>query len=303
MTARTARRGFTLVELLVVLAILAVLGSLVMAGVMRTRTAQQNKTTRETVKKMESVFARQRTAVLDTARAGSVPPVVTALAGGDPDRAKTLWAYIKYRRAFPQSFAEATSPILLTDPVTNSPVALTELAAPQIFRSLPAAAGNASPEVQAAACAYIFLTSRAERGEVMSMEEGAGSLTTEVAVTVGNQPFKVTVFKDTFGHPITFLRDARDVELNAPPYANAKPGAANFLDPFDPLGRLTKPSAWTQNVPLTKLAHVAAFGIVPNVNQNPFVNENWTATFVSPGLDGRFRTVDDIIGYRVRQGN
>jgi prepilin-type N-terminal cleavage/methylation domain-containing protein len=338
MTGRTTRRGFTLIELLVVLAILAVLASLVLAAVLRTRTAQQNRTTESHLKKMEAVFARQRTAVFDTAltaaRNNSIPPVVMALAANDPERAKTLWHYIKYRRAFPDTFKEASQAIVLTDPNSGLPVTLTELAAPKIFSTLPpdptGNGTNAPPQIQAAACAYLFLSNRAERGEVMDMTEAAGSLTAEVDViypfpaTPQSQTYKVKVFKDTFGNPITFVRflsGATVAELNASPYATVKAGGS-FLDPLDPLGRLTKNPPtnpmWDtarnaqQNIDLTKLAYFAATGLTaPAANQNPFAAatwpalpaNNWTGTFVSPGQDGKFGTGDDIFGYRVRQGN
>jgi hypothetical protein len=253
-----------------------------------------------------------------------------ALAANDPERAKTLWHYIKYRRAFPMTFAEASQAIVLPDPNSGLPVALSELAAPKIFSTLPPGAGNASPEIQAAACAYLFLSNRAERGEVMDMTEAAGSLTAEVDViypfpaTAQSQTYKVKVFKDTFGNPITFVRflsGATVAELNASPYATVKTGGS-FLDPLDPLGRLTKNPPnnpmWDparsaqQNIDLTKLAYVAATGFpAPAANQNPFAAatwptlpaNNWTGTFVSPGQDGKFGTGDDIFGYRVRQGN
>jgi prepilin-type N-terminal cleavage/methylation domain-containing protein len=323
MRARTLRRGFTLVELLVVIAILGVLASLILAAVMKTRTGQQNKTTIEHVRKMESTFARQRTAVLDAARTGIVPPVVQALAANDPDRAKTLWAYIKYRRAFPNSFAEAKSAIILTDPTTGTPIALPELGAPQIYKNLPGGTTPSQPNIEAAACAYLFLTSKAERGEVMDMTEGAGSLVVDWDVNFNNAAFKVKVFKDTFNNPITFTRMMSATtapELNLPPYA--KPGVP-YLDPFDPLGRLTKNSPtnplWSpslstqQNIDLTKLAYTAATGLpAPAANRNPFATanwstaltaDNWTGTFVSAGLDNQYGTADDVIGYQVRQGN
>jgi prepilin-type N-terminal cleavage/methylation domain-containing protein len=338
MTGRpTGRRGFTLIELLVVLAILAVLASLITAAVIRTRITQQNRTTEEHLKKLDTTFARQRTAVFDTARASAPPPVVMALAANDSDRAKTLWAYLKYRRAFPVTFQEAVTPITVTDPTTGTPVTLTELGPSKIYGDVaagryvlpPDVTGNrtnASPEVQAAACAYLFMTARAERGEVMSMDEGVGSLVGEVDVTYTppagpSQAFKVKVLKDTFGNPITFnrmLSAAVVPELNLAPFSKQ---GATFHDPLDPRGRLTSNNptnpAWDgrpqqQNIDLTKLAYVAATGLpAPAANRNPFASlswdkpcsDYWVGTFVSAGQDGKFGTGDDLYSYRAREGN
>ncbi len=241
---------------------------------------------------MEAVFARQRTALFDTARNGTIrKQVVLALAGNDPDRAKSLWAYIKYRRAFPMTFAEATSPIPLIDPTSGTTVFLPELAAPQIFRNLPAAAGTATAQVQAAACAYIFLTARAERGEVMSMER-RGRLTHEMDVDVATGGQGGEVFKDTFNNPITFVRMQAGGFLDAAPYANRNDAS---LDPLDPLGKLRITTASYTIQVQALAAQAAGVGIFPV--------DNWTGTFISPGLDKTFGTADDIVGYRVRQGN
>ncbi|HEY2784730.1 MAG TPA: prepilin-type N-terminal cleavage/methylation domain-containing protein [Fimbriiglobus sp.] len=298
MTARIRNRGFTLVELLVVIAILAVLASLIVAGVMKTRTVQQVKTSEDTVRKLESSFVLQVTAVLDSARKDSVPAQVLRLAENDPERAKSLWAYIKYRRAFPETFAEAKSPLSVWDPAVNGFVILPQLSAPNIYTSLPAVT-TANADIQAAACAFLFMTKRAERGEVAAMEEGMGSQFLEVDLGGG---IKGKVFKDTFNNPITFRRFVRQADLppalqsvynlDLPPYVKA--GLTVNHDPFDPVGRLRTFALATN----AARAYESANGKAGN-----FANLNVTGTFWSAGLNGKFGDEDDILGFHVQQGN
>jgi len=300
MMARTQRRGFTLVEMLVVIAILGVLATLTLSAVMVTRVRQQTKISEDTVRKLESAFVQQSMAVIDSARKTSIPDAVMRLAESDPDRAKTLWAYLKYRRAFPETIAEAKTTLSVWDPATSQWVQLPELSPPNIFNSLPAVT-NGNLDVQAGVLAYLFMTQRAERGMVSAMDEGMGSQFVEVDLGGGA---KGRMFKDAFNNPITFRRFARSAELDAPPFVKA--GETN-LDPFDPKSRLRKfTSATVQNFAFETVFGPSPVRANPAAQPNPpqaFPNENVTGTFWSSGQNGKFGDADDIFGYRVRQGN
>src|SRR5437660_9245126 len=92
--AAGVRPAFTLVELMVVIAIIGVLAALVAAAVTKVIPAQQQRNTERTIQKLNGELQAHWRAVLDDTkdevrqnRHFSVLP----LAGGDPERAKVLW--------------------------------------------------------------------------------------------------------------------------------------------------------------------------------------------------------------------
>src|SRR4051812_34924679 len=108
--ARARRRaGFTLIELIVVMAILATLVAITTAGVQRARVAQQHAVTNQTLTKLQTGLEQQRAAVLDEARddKNAYLGTMTQFCDNDKDRAKSLLSYAYLRWYFPQTFAEA----------------------------------------------------------------------------------------------------------------------------------------------------------------------------------------------------
>ncbi len=274
MTTHPRRRlaGFTLIELLVVIAILGVLSALGAGAYFRIRTGQQLKNTEETVSKIEAGFQSLWKAELDEARdafLGKKPgfsvqvDTVKALADNDQDRAKAVWTYIWMRRAFPQTFTEATTPITITTtPSVTMPV-LTTFTSPA-FTALAAPANTQADE--AAVILYRLLTTKGSRGQVFGNEAiGALSKPLPDGNTAGQR-----VFTDTFGNAITYQRmSSGNGELDAPPFTKA----ASNNDPFDPPGRLTA-GTWT---PANKTTSLTAAG------RAAFNGTNWLPTIISRG--------------------
>src|SRR6266576_1866194 len=90
------RGGFTLIELMVVIAILAILAAITAAAITRVRVTQMNRTTEASVKKFQNALNQQLTAVNDEATKDSNPDraKILAFCDNDPDRAKALLAYL-----------------------------------------------------------------------------------------------------------------------------------------------------------------------------------------------------------------
>ncbi|MBX9585551.1 MAG: prepilin-type N-terminal cleavage/methylation domain-containing protein [Gemmataceae bacterium] len=276
-TTRPApRAGFTLIELLVVISIMALLAALVAAGIGAVRSSQLSKATDQTLTKLQKGLDAQWRAVADKARKDGVPGELTAICGGDQDRARALYIYLKLRQAFPQTFAEAQSDVTVstTDGTYTLPKLRTFAAA-----ALPTTLSDAE---QSAALLYMILGNTATSGVAFQADD----------VTQGaqGQLGTFTVFKDAWGVPIAFARFASNAELQTATYANTK--TAN-KDPIDQLGKLM---GWSN--PTSKAAAQTAVGAA-------FDGTNKRVTVVSAGADKDFADdSDNGFGYRlVQQGN
>ncbi len=109
--------GFTLVELLVVLSILAVLFALTVGAVNRVRNTGYELASQSTLKTVKNLLERQWKTVADKADREAINPSVKAtvdsLAAGDQyaaPRARVIYTKLRLKHAFPTSFAEVYTP-------------------------------------------------------------------------------------------------------------------------------------------------------------------------------------------------
>lgn len=109
------RAGFTLLELLVVIAILALLMALGAAASMRVMSEQVQKSTEESLQKIQTVLNHQWAAAVDTARKEAYPrqpvdveKVLMSMAGNDARLARVIYVKLRLMQEFPQSFQEVT---------------------------------------------------------------------------------------------------------------------------------------------------------------------------------------------------
>lgn len=334
------RRGFTLIELLVVIAVIVILIALSAGTYFRIYANEYVRATNATATKLNTALDRKITVVNDSAaedaRNGSIPAVVMNFAGGDKDRARTIWTYLKLKNELPTTFAEAKGEVcpnptqlaggdtrrgtwIWWPRTTATPaIYIDQLKPLSIFTTQLGliADTTGTPEQQSAACLYLALTAAGGRGNVT---EGDG-----LGTQIGDAQIPGTTLKayiDGWGTPIAFSRMSFGPEVNSSDYVRANAVAVSqSRDPCDPAGSLIKTnSGWT--IPPTSDDKLNAFWARAVSNHISYANllatypntlaltQNWVPTVISAGpnkqWDGLFAAdSDNIISYRLRrEGN
>ena len=281
LTKPARRRGFTLIEILVVISLIAVLAALSVGALFRVRAAQQTSNTEGTLGKLDTLLMARWSAVLVNAK--TPPDGVIAFCDGDKERAVSLWTYAVLKNEFPVSYAELTT--ISINGATLQPRA--------VFKKVQTTTPSASLTEQSAALFYAAIMDTGTRGTANSLE----GLQQQVDTANG-----LSVFKDNWGIPIVFIRDASNAEIQAPPHS--KPSASGSSNPLDPRKLLIN---WTNAA--NKNAAATALGL-----SGGFVNSNFIPTLVSAGPDKDFGTApylggaagdssnDNLLSYRRREG-
>jgi prepilin-type N-terminal cleavage/methylation domain-containing protein len=277
------RRGFTLIELMVVIGIIVTLISLLMAAFSAVRVRQQEKATDDIVYKLQTAIESQRTELVSQAakerRERSVVYVaLLSYCENDEDRAQALHTYLKLRHAFPQTWAEAKANVMIPSIGLN-------LGRHKAYQSFLAYSdSDGSPHDQSAALLYAMASNMGTGGATFATDDATASY--QMSIPFGGGA--ATVFKDARGMPIGFKRfHENPAELNAAPYTNVKSG---YYDPFDPLGKLAMWSNAAKKTEAQTSIGLAAF----NIN-------NKSITAYSFGQDKFANTADDVYGYRLHK--
>jgi len=293
----THRTGFTLIELITTMAIIAMLSAITIGAVARVRASQMQRNTDQTLSKLQGAIDQQWKALSDQVTkakaAKQIPSALMTYCGNDLDRAAALYMYALARREFPQNFAEATSAIVIGG--------LTLAPRSSFTTAIGAPAGLVDPYNEAAALLYLILSENSTGGALFNADDAtAGSRTNIVVRGVNCQ-----VFRDSWGTPITYVRYAQNAELDAPPFVNSGLPAGN-RDPLDPQRKLANP--WANQAGAASAVAVASFD---GRNKQPTVasagpNKNylssastipyWNTAHPDGVYDG-----DNVVGYRLRR--
>jgi prepilin-type N-terminal cleavage/methylation domain-containing protein len=302
------RRGFTLIELMVVIALIAVIAALAAGTFFRIQAGENQRATESTLNKLHSLLDGKWKAVLDDAKKGA-PAEYVSIAGGDRDRAIALWTHARLQSEFPESFAEVwvTTPvpvrrdIVIGGHVLPPKKAFTDIAS-KTYTPAPTAAE------ESAALFYAAINSTSVGGLAPAVD----GLTQQTVTTTSG----LTYYKDAWGSPITFKRWANAMELQSAPLlrsnqvrrsqmaiAAGQPATFEVKNPLDPTGKLiTWPAyggqsdnPWAEptnalyvnrRASLVPTVGTNAFGINPPANaagQPDFNNENFLPTLISYG--------------------
>jgi len=294
------RGGFTIIELLIVVAIIAVLLGLGIGAAFKVIDAQRSATTEDLLRTVDKTLHTHWTFVVTDAKKEQPSPAVLALANGDENRAKVLWIKLRLAEAFPQSYADVIGAVQgqgVYGSGPNGPWIEPERRkyTKTYYDTIKLAKNaNATPQAQSSVCLLVALS--VTRGGAKLDQT---HLTSSIADT-DNDGLKELI--DSWGRPITFRRFPIDpvsfpdfIALN--PRANA--AQAGFGDPLDPEGLLQQGDWYKSSNGTTFAAIFTPPHAFPAGNPQPY----WVPFVSSDGRDETPGTTDDILSFRLRVGD
>ena len=255
---RPPRAGFTLVELLVVLAIIGLVISITAATAMRVLSQQKATNTNVLIRTLSAALNQHWMAVVEQARKES-PDAVLGLAGDDVRRAQVTWIKLRLKQEFPMTFAEAVRPGW--NPQSSYNTSSDFLPGLPAYRETLISWGiqaqdlddprmiTAQPQPCEMAACLLMALQRNRKGVNYDAESlPSGYISQATYTTVRGAKVTVPCLVDGWQKPLGFFRwPTGNAELN--------PGSlpsVGFNDALDPEGLLCNPT-WVS-------AHGAVFG-------------------------------------------
>lgn len=277
------RGAFTLVELLVVVALIAVLVSLTAVAAFRLIGVQQSGNTAAELTKLHGELLKVYRAETDkfaqewkslrTSNPAATQPYM-AIAGGDEGRGRVVYIKLRQRQTFPQTFNEA----LNAGPMMAG---YTPLPPDPYYASVLTQAGyNGTQAAQPWESAVLLLLAlgRGVDGNGVKPEDlGLSSCVHDFQGPAGTQPLKGLV--DGWGRPVSFCRWPTGSTLLNP----GGPQPKDNNDPADPSG-LLESASWPAADSAWFTANLHALGSPPGASDA--TSYRLYPLIVSAGPDG-----------------
>lgn len=307
MRVSTVRRGFTLVEILVVIAIIGILAALTSAGVFVAISTQQRRNSLNTIRVLDKLLHDRWNEIITKSKDEPPSPAVMTLAGNDIRRARVIWTKVRLVEAFPQTYGELSQ----ADPKTIVNFYIPPGQRKAHFNKYQSAvAGKTGGGAgESAACLLMILKTIGADGVGLDDQ-----LRHAIVATDGVN--KIDTLVDGWSKPLRFTRfDTSPAVQTANPATTGR--AFNFSDPADPDGTLLNMS-WYFTTPLpTPSAQRSQFengintpaplvvGFHPIALVPPPPAQAARAFYVLPsiasnGKDGQPNTADDILSFQLR---
>lgn len=313
---RVRRLGFSLIEMMIVIMIIAILAAITAAGAFQVMASRRVANTELLVKKVEDALLKQWRKVIDQASQEPIPEVYLTgkdsngnqvaiglldMAGRDIKRARVLWVKLRLKQEFPMSFEEALSPNqgtnYLPQRIGGNPVGnLTYRRAIELSPALPPSridqslVFNSSP----ASALLLLAVSQGRTGADFNPEDlGAISLTEgQFPRSSSTDVISLKQIVDSWNHPIVFSRwPIRNREIQGSNPAVGASQSEKFRDPLDPEGLLLQ-TTWNNQSNLNN-GPVGAFEALFHPIHEVDVNGNYqprayysTPVVASAGKDG-----------------
>lgn len=310
---RPARRdGFTVIELLVVISIIAVVASLSIGAVFTLRESQMKNFTEATVQKLASALDQQWKAVLD--QANEETPAVWAMnqsvsaLTNQPDlrRSRVLHGKGKLRQEFPISFGQVVTASGAPATITFA-TGLTLPPKQAYLQALNGVTSATEPAWSSSAMLYMVL-SQGRRGMAAAPPETLVDASAIQSATANGRTF--SFFVDAWGNPLRFFAfPTGNDEINGPPYVTMLASNPNQgWDVQDPEDTLMSP-AWT---PALRNDFMAKIHALPAAGQNVRAH-HLIPVVAAAGKDGAWGidlitmgsptgdSTDNIYSYRLRR--
>jgi hypothetical protein len=304
--------------LLIVVAIIAVLVSLVASATFQVIGVQQQRTTEATITKIADAVDQQMKAIVDQARIEPLGkfPFLASLAGPNARRQRVILVKLMLKQQMPMTFGEANAPA----PMTGDPSYVAALSGWTPPVDNPSTIAR-NIEQQSGACIYMMLK-QARRGMNFNIDSALSSSEVGTVTIMGANgvPKDFPAIMDAWGHPLAFYRwPALNKELN-PGAPGAGTAAPPFVDPQDPEGTLADATWATASnsgfQSFSQLPNLVCHPLPPATPPQAFVLTPVVASFgaafgvkkKSSGIMNQFMQLDgvndngNIYSYRLRPG-